>query len=203
MKTKNLLLLIAFAATAALAQPAAHANGPRFIYEANTWPLEHVARRHSYNNLAPAAATVRAGSTPSGSSSVIGIDLARLKRAPAQMQMAPVMQPNVMAQFTPPSFNTAFGKPGALPMTANPKLMSVPAPLAPAKTHKTVSAPKTFSHSQNGFPKMVKRTRPSNAHPVSQIKSYTNGFESGSTAPSISGSAMNVEQRVGGKLLPK
>lgn len=202
MKTKNLLLLIAFAATAALAQPAAHADGPRFKFPVNYYKIEEPTYpRSSY--VPPVASTVRAGSTPSGSSSVIGMDLARLKRPPAQMQMAPVMQPNVMAQFTPPAFNTAFGRPGALPMTANPKLMSVSAPLAPAKTHKTVSAPKTFSHSQNGFPKMVKRTRPSNAHPVSQIKSYTNGFESGSTAPSISGSGMNVEQRVGGKLLPK
>ena len=109
MRFKILLSLIAFVATAALAQPAAHADGPRFIMESNYWLKEQSVRRNTYNNLAPAAATVRAGSTPSGSS-VLGMPLASIRRPPAQMQMAPVMQPNVMAQFTPPAFNTAFGR---------------------------------------------------------------------------------------------
>ncbi len=203
MKIKILLSLIAFAATAALAQPAAHADGPRFIMEPNYWPKEQSVRRNTYNNLAPAAlATVRSGSTPS-SSSIIPMPLASIKRPPVQMQMAPVMQPNVMAQLSAPSFNSAFGKPGVLPMTANPNLISMPTQRPVVKTDKVAPSPVILSRSQNGFPKMVKRSAPVKAAPQTQIKNYPTGFESGSTAPSVSGSGMKIEQRVGGKLLPR
>lgn len=200
MKIKILLSLIAFAATAALAQPAAQAS-PRFIFEGTTWRQDHVERRHSYNTLAPAA-MVRAGSTPS-SSSIIPMPLASIKRSPVQMQMTPVSQPNVMAQLSAPSFNSAFGKPGTLPMTANPNLMSPLTQRPVVKTHTVAPSPIILSRSQNGFPKMVKRTAPVKAAPQTQIKSYPTGFESGSTAPSVSGSGMKIEQRVGGKLLPR
>lgn len=201
MKIKILLSLIAFAATAALAQPAANAD-PRFKFAGTTWRQDHVESRHSYNNLAPAAATVKSGSTPSGSS-IIGMPIASIKRVPAQTPMASVMQPNVMAQLSAPSFNSAFGKPGTLPMTANPNLMSPPTQRPAVKTHKVAPSQIILSRSQNGFPKMIKRSAPVKGAPQTQIKSYPTGFESGSTAPSVSGSGMKIEQKVGGKLIPR
>lgn len=205
MRFKILLSLIAFVATAALAQPAAHADGPRFKFPVNYYKIEEPTYpRSSY--VPPVASTVRAGSTPSGST-MLGIPLANIKRAAVPAHVTPLMQPNVMAQFTPPSFNTAFGRPGALPMTANPSLKSVSIQTPAVKSQKSVSAPKTFSHSQNGFPKMVKRTRPSNpANAIArsnQIKNYNTGFEAGPTNPSVFGSGVNIEQRVGGKIIRK
>ena len=204
MRIRILLSLIVFAATAALAQPAAHADGPRFIMEPNYWPKQQAVRRNTYNNynnLAPAAATVRSGSTPSATS-ILGRPLASIKRQ-APMQVAPVMQPNVMAQAAPSAFNPAFGR-AMLPMTAQPQSLPMSPEQPPVAARKMVSPAKTYVHTQNAYPKLQKRTNSANNIARSnQIKNYNSGFESGSTDPSSFASSVKFEQKVGAKLINK
>ncbi|CAN5254980.1 hypothetical protein BH11CYA1_BH11CYA1_45250 [soil metagenome] len=203
MRLRVLLSLVVFAATAALAQPEANAQQARFVFEPHYTRGDHVERRRSYNQLAPLAvqATVKPGSTPKGSS-MIGIDLAKLKRAAAPVR-TPAPQPFVQARIAPASFNNSFGKP--LPMTANPKLLSAsPNTMARVKPRAVASLPKSTNRSQNGYPKLVKHATPRNVVASrSKIQSYDSGYTPGSTVPSTVGSGYRTQQNVGGKIIHK
>jgi hypothetical protein len=202
MKFKIILSLVAFATTAAFAQPAAHA-GPRFEFEPNVWKKESIGPRSSWTP-APAAATVRSGSTPSASS-MLGIPLASIKRAPAPapVHAAPVAQPNIMAQLMPAQFNNAFGKPAAqaMPMTASPNVMAPVAQAATPKTVKMASAPRSLNRSQNGTARLRRPSYPQSrvAH-ASPIQTYNTGYVPGSTAPSVFGGSSSTTTAVSGVL---
>ncbi|CAN5254858.1 hypothetical protein BH11CYA1_BH11CYA1_45240 [soil metagenome] len=185
MKFKITLSLMAFATSAFFTQTAAHA-GPRFEFEPNVWKNDHVTRHASWTP-APAAATVRSGSTPSASS-MLGIPLASIRKAPppAPVQQA---QPSIMAQLMPAAFNNAFGKPvpQAMPLTATPNAMAPVAAAAPAKAMKMASAPRV-SRSQNGMAHLRRPSHPaSNVAHANPIQSYGSGYAPGSTAPSSFG----------------
>lgn len=200
MKFKIILSLMAFATTALFTQTAAHA-GPRFEFEPNVWKKESVGPRSSWTP-APAAPTVRSGSTPSASS-MLGIPLASIKRAPAPVPVhaAPVAQPNIMAQLMPAQFNNAFGKPAAqaMPMTASPNAMQPVAAAAPAKTMKMASAPRSLNRSQNGTARLRRPSYPQSrvAH-ATPIQTYNTGYVPGSTAPSVYGGSSSTTTAVSG-----
>ncbi|MBP6746328.1 hypothetical protein KA344_13915 [bacterium] len=198
MKFKIILSLMAFATTALFTQTAANAS-PRFEFEPNVWKKESVGPRSSWTP-APAAPTVRSGSTPSASS-MLGIPLASIKRAPAPVHAAPVAQPNIMAQLMPAQFNNAFGKPAAqaMPMTASPNVMAPVAQAATPKTVKMASAPRSLSRSQNGTARLRRPSYPqSRVAQASPIKTYNTGYVPGSTAPSAFGSGHSTTTAVSG-----
>ena len=195
MKFKIFLSLMAFATTALFTQTAAHA-GPRFEFEPNVWKKEHTGPRSAWTP-APAAATVRSGSTPSASS-MLGIPLASIKKAP--VAPAPQAQPNIMAQLMPAQFSNAFGKPAqqVMPMTATPNAMAPVAAAAPAKSMKMASAPRV-SRSQNGLAHLRRPTYPqSRVARATPIQSYNTGYVPGSTAPSVFGGSSSTSTNVSG-----
>ncbi|MFA7340120.1 MAG: hypothetical protein WC028_25295 [Candidatus Obscuribacterales bacterium] len=202
MKFKIILSLMAFATTALFTQTAANAS-PRFEFEPNVWKKESVGPRSSWTP-APAAPTVRSGSTPSASS-MLGIPLASIKRAPAPVPVhaAPVAQPNIMAQLMPAQFNNAFGKPAAqaMPMTASPNVMAPVAQAATPKTVKMASAPRSLNRSQNGTARLRRPSYPQSrvAH-ASPIQTYNTGYVPGSTAPSVFGGSSSTSTAVTGVL---
>jgi hypothetical protein len=198
MKFKIFLSLIAFATTALCTQTAAIA-GPRFEFEPNVWKKESVGPRSAWTP-APAAPTVRAGSVPS-SSSMLGIPLASIKRAPAPVHAAPVAQPSIMAQLMPAQFSNAFGKPAAqaIPLTASPNAMAPVAAAAPAKTMKMASAPRSINRSQNGTAHLRRPSYPqARVARANPIQSYNTGYVPGSTAPSAFGSGASTTTAVSG-----
>jgi len=203
MKFKIFLSLIAFATTAAFAQPAAHADSPRFKFPVNYYKIEEPTYpRSSY--IPPAAPTVRSGSTPSAAS-MLG-PLANLKKAPAPVHAAPVAQPNIMAQLMPAQFSNAFGKPAAqaIPLTASPQAMQPVAAAAPAKTMKMASAPRSLNRSQNGTAHLRRPSYPqARVARANPIQTYPTGYVPGSTAPSAFGSGYSTQTAVGGKIIRK
>jgi hypothetical protein len=206
------LLTIAAAATVCLAPMSANAKGARFDFAPNIYKIEQSRLPSDYGAVPH---SVRTGSVPH-SSSFLGVDPQLLATPP----VAPVAQaiPRVSGFTTAvpmnASFKNAFGSPitkpvmAVLPKTATP--LSLPQSATKQVAAKLVSA-KTPVGNKNLHGTLLSKPRrnviPSTATALAlsgkKIEGYGNnvGYTPGAYLPTASGSGLNIQADVSGRVL--